>query len=277
MVRRCWPSSGRAFRRRPRRRRSRVRRLAAGDGLVQSVEEVLADLVDPGVSASLGVVALDERDLDARDRRRLLVGARRTSRRRTSGSPHQVASSTRTQVRDRRTSASRRGSRRGRAGPRSGSAAFGRRVVLQEHVARADRDVRPVPVAVEDAAPLDLEDGVAESAVVAAAEQREVRDRVDIVRRSASPSRREQSRESSLQRRERSPRDVAWRATVVDRARMRLRASPVELRSRAPGRSVEPEPFRPLLGPVQPLGVLRVDVLERPPRVACASKEIPLG
>ena len=60
------------------------------------------------------------------------------------------------------------------------AARSGLRVVLQEHVARADRDVGAGAVALEDLGPLDLEDGVAERAVVAAVEQREVGDGVRV-------------------------------------------------------------------------------------------------
>ena len=53
-------------------------------------------------------------------------------------------------------------------------------VVLEEDVARADRDVGALAVEVEDLAALDLEHRVAQGAVVAAVEQREVGDRVDL-------------------------------------------------------------------------------------------------
>ena len=70
MVSRCCPSSG-----------SNVAvldlavdevetdRLAAGDRIQEDFEEADPDLPDPGVRTSLGVVALDQRDLDAADDR----------------------------------------------------------------------------------------------------------------------------------------------------------------------------------------------------------------
>ena len=112
--------------------------MSVGQGLVQRVEERAADVVARGSSASLGVVALDQRDLDLVD---LGVASRRcrTCRRRRSGSPSRLsllgvlgprASRSRgclREVRARVRRASRRGRPAGLWGPRSGSAGRPRR------------------------------------------------------------------------------------------------------------------------------------------------------
>ena len=158
-------------------------RLAAGDRLVQSVEKGAADLVDPWGHASLGVVALDQRDLDVRHPRRRLVGLREHA-----GVGGGVA------LHDGSSPSSGSGSS-GASGVKVRPEHLGhlievvlsvarapemkllrRRVgvVLQEDVARADRDVRPPTIELDNPPPLDLEHRVAENAVVAAVEQREV-------------------------------------------------------------------------------------------------------
>ena len=56
---------------------------AFGECFVQDIEKALADVGRPSVGASLGVVPLDEGDLDARHRRAHLSRAARTTRRTT--------------------------------------------------------------------------------------------------------------------------------------------------------------------------------------------------
>ena len=65
-------------------------RLAICQGLVQSLEEGAANVVDTRIAASLGIVPLDQRDLDTRDLARRRRRAAGTWQRTTSGNPSRL-------------------------------------------------------------------------------------------------------------------------------------------------------------------------------------------